>query len=108
MMEVALALVLGLVIGSFLNVVILRLPQGMSISTTAIPLPAMQAARFVVRQHSSRQLSHFARTLPPLRKEVFRTVSFHRSADRPGQRAFIFEIRTDAGMGDLLRVLAVP
>src|SRR5215831_2890227 len=31
-MEVALALVLGLVIGSFLNVVILRLPQGMSIS----------------------------------------------------------------------------
>jgi leader peptidase (prepilin peptidase) / N-methyltransferase len=31
-MEVALALVLGLVIGSFLNVVILRLPQGMSVS----------------------------------------------------------------------------
>ena len=32
-MEVALALVLGLVIGSFLNVVILRLPQGMSVSS---------------------------------------------------------------------------
>jgi leader peptidase (prepilin peptidase)/N-methyltransferase len=31
-MEVALALALGLVIGSFLNVVILRLPQGMSVS----------------------------------------------------------------------------
>lgn len=31
-MEVALALVLGLVIGSFLNVVILRLPRGMSVS----------------------------------------------------------------------------
>ena len=31
-MEVAVALVLGLVIGSFLNVVILRLPQGMSVS----------------------------------------------------------------------------
>ena len=32
-MEVAFALVFGLVIGSFLNVVILRLPQGMSINT---------------------------------------------------------------------------
>src|SRR5438105_5632113 len=32
-MELAIALVFGLVIGSFLNVVILRLPQGMSIST---------------------------------------------------------------------------
>src|SRR5438477_1883430 len=33
LMEVAAALIFGLVIGSFLNVVILRLPQGMSIST---------------------------------------------------------------------------
>ena len=32
-MELALALVFGLVIGSFLNVVIIRLPQGISIST---------------------------------------------------------------------------
>src|SRR5262249_1510934 len=33
LMEWALALVFGLVIGSFLNVVILRLPEGASIST---------------------------------------------------------------------------
>src|SRR5215813_13955632 len=33
LMELALALVLGLVIGSFLNVVIIRLPQGGSIAT---------------------------------------------------------------------------
>src|SRR5207244_8025985 len=33
LMEVAAALIFGLVIGSFLNVVILRLPQGMSISS---------------------------------------------------------------------------
>src|SRR5712691_10341446 len=33
LMEVALVLVFGLIIGSFLNVVIVRLPQGISIST---------------------------------------------------------------------------
>src|SRR5438552_15870764 len=32
-MELAIALVFGLVIGSFLNVVIVRLPQGLSVST---------------------------------------------------------------------------
>jgi leader peptidase (prepilin peptidase)/N-methyltransferase len=39
-MEVALALVLGLVVGSFLNVVILRLPQGQSITTPRSRCPA--------------------------------------------------------------------
>jgi leader peptidase (prepilin peptidase) / N-methyltransferase len=44
-MEVAIALVFGLVIGSFLNVVILRLPQGASISTPRSHCP--QCKRFI-------------------------------------------------------------
>src|SRR5262245_53705661 len=41
-MEAALALVFGLVIGSFLNVVILRLPKGISISTPRSRCPNCQ------------------------------------------------------------------
>jgi len=43
-MELALALVFGLVIGSFLNVVILRLPQGASISTPRSRCPQCKQA----------------------------------------------------------------
>jgi len=45
-MEVAFALFFGLVIGSFLNVVIIRLPQGMSISTPRSHCP--QCRRFIL------------------------------------------------------------
>src|SRR4051794_14645549 len=40
LMELALALVFGLVIGSFLNVVILRVPEGVSITTPRSHCPA--------------------------------------------------------------------
>src|SRR5262249_1157327 len=42
LMELAFALVFGLVIGSFLNVVILRLPQGLSIATPRSRCPRCQ------------------------------------------------------------------
>ena len=57
---------LGGFIGSFLNVVVYRLPAGMSIVASPLALPGVQASHPLVRQRARAQLVRVARPLPRL------------------------------------------
>ena len=60
------ATVLGLVIGSFLNVVVWRVPAGRVGQPAAEPLSGVRQPGAALRQHPGRQLAGAARSLPRL------------------------------------------
>ena len=66
-MDVAVIGVLGLLVGSFLNVVIYRLPRGESLVRPGVALPGLRDAGQAVRQHPGRLVAAPARALPQLR-----------------------------------------
>ena len=53
-MDLVLIGLLGLLVGSFLNVVIYRLPRGESLVQAGVALPGVRRARQAVRQHPGR------------------------------------------------------
>ncbi len=63
---VALPLVFGLLVGSFLNVVIARVPEGRSVWAPRLGLPRMRGADRLVRQYPAPVVPRAARALPRL------------------------------------------
>ena len=78
----ALAGLLGLAVGSFLNVCIYRLPLRQSIAYPAIALSALRPRPELVRQHSGSELDRASRTLPPVRRAHLGPVSDRRARHR--------------------------
>ena len=61
-------LAFGLSIGSFLNVVIWRLPRKESLVRPALALSGLRGGHRLLRQHSGHQLRDFGRTLAVVAK----------------------------------------
>ena len=74
--------VLGLAIGSFLNVVIYRVPRNESIVRPGSHCPYCDAPVRGVAQHPGRRLADAARALRPLHRPDQRALPDRRGADR--------------------------
>ena len=66
----AVPLLFGLVVGSFLNVVIARVPEGKSVWQPALGVPRVRDAHRLVRQHPGPLLRRAARSLPRVRLAI--------------------------------------
>ena len=86
---------LGLAIGSFLNVVIWRVPRGESVVQPAVALPDLRRADRAAGQHSGGLLAGAASSLPPLQRRDLGPVSAWWSWRRPGCSS-LFAVRFGA------------
>lgn len=89
----ALALLFGLVVGSFLNVCIYRIPLGISVAKGRLLLPRLRGEDRMVRQRPPAELSCAARPLPALRGPDFSAVSRRGGRQRPAVAPLLPEPR---------------
>ena len=73
-------LLFGLMVGSFLNVCIYRMPLGKSIGVPGLALHEVRKGDPLVSEHSDRELARAARDVRIVRRSDFD----HLSADRSG------------------------